>query len=91
MNHSDYGLSRSEYIAALRDDARFYRTNAAALRKQAEHDEDAAREADEKANRLEGETQTEPRQASNPQSPPGGAAAPVRAVDGPHSSTGEKP
>jgi hypothetical protein len=55
MKPSDYGLSRAGYIAALRDDARFYRKNAAALRKQAEHDEEAAREADEKANVLEGE------------------------------------
>lgn len=56
MNPSDYGLSRDEYIAALRDDARFYRKNAAALRRQAENDDEQARIADEKASRLEGET-----------------------------------
>lgn len=53
MSRIDHGVSRAEFIANLRDDARFYRRHAAALRSSADSDEKEAARCDAEANRLE--------------------------------------
>ncbi|MFM2054825.1 MAG: hypothetical protein RL456_2862 [Pseudomonadota bacterium] len=53
--HFDYVISRADYIAELRRDAKFYRSNAEALRKQAARDELAADTLEALANNLDGE------------------------------------